>query len=108
VLAQEEVPAPAAALASLGAQADFCAVLDALKSMQGEASGESVSALLGLLSHVRRMKLLPILSSCVQVSLPRSHIESGKAATNVFSHTGGPELEALHALGHVWFLNCCI
>jgi hypothetical protein len=70
VLAPEEVPAPAAALASLDAQADFQAIGVALKAMREEVCEESVSALLGLLSHIRRMKLLPILSSSVQACLP--------------------------------------
>jgi hypothetical protein len=70
VLAKEDVPAPAAAQASLQAQSDFQAVGAALKSMSSDPAAESLSALMGLLSHVRRMKLLSILSSCVQVPYP--------------------------------------
>lgn len=63
----EDLPAPAAAAAVLDSKPQFKAVASVLKNLDEPSKPvEGLSALTGLLEHVARMKLLPLLSTSVQ------------------------------------------
>ena len=64
----EDLPAPAAAAAVLAAKPQFKAVAGIVERLDvASKPAAGLSALVGLLEHVARLKLLPLLSTSIQV-----------------------------------------